>query len=79
IGNQSTPRPSYTPLGHIFKEYSIIPQVDTSELNKVIDGKLQTTAKYNHTKEPVQVSIGDIVTYTLRIYNEGEINGKASL
>ncbi len=34
--------------------------------------------KYNHTKEPVEVTTKDIVTYTLRVYNEGEINGYAS-
>lgn len=46
------------------------PQVDTSPL---LNGK--TTATYNHTKQPVGVSNGDIVTYTIRVYNEGKING----
>lgn len=49
------------------------PIVDTSKLNTVIDEKLQTTAIYNHTKTPLKVSLGDTVTYTLRIYNEGEV------
>ena len=35
----------------------------------------QTTAIYNHTKKPVSVSIGDIVTYTIRVYNEGQVDG----
>ena len=54
-------------------ENSRAPIVDTSKLNKVIDEELQTTAIYNHSKKPVKVSIGDTVTYTLRIYNEGEV------
>ncbi len=33
---------------------------------------------YEHTKEPLTVHVGDIVTYTIRIYNEGEIDGYAS-
>ncbi len=50
------------------------PQVDTSKLNTNVGNKLQTTAEYNHTKQPLKVSIGDIITYTLRIYNEGEVD-----
>ncbi|MCI9366594.1 MAG: Cys-Gln thioester bond-forming surface protein, partial [Clostridia bacterium] len=50
------------------------PVVDTSKLNKVVDGKLQTTAIYNHSKKPLKVDIGDTITYTLRVYNEGEID-----
>ena len=37
-----------------------------------------TTANYNHPKDPIGVSIGDIVIYTLRIYNEGELDGYAN-
>ena len=33
---------------------------------------------YNHTKDPVQVTTDNIVTYTIRVYNEGAINGYAS-
>lgn len=53
-------------------EKSREPVYDTSKLNKVENGKVQTTAIYNHKKEPVKVSIGDIVTYRLRLYNEGD-------
>ncbi|MBQ9297503.1 MAG: Cys-Gln thioester bond-forming surface protein [Clostridia bacterium] len=49
--------------------------VNTSNLNKVVDGKLVTTAKYDVTKVPVLVTKGDLVTYTFRIYNEGEVDG----
>ena len=38
-----------------------------------------TTAKYEHTKEPVVVQQGNIVTYTIRIYNEGPHDAFASL
>ena len=59
---------------------SRIPQVDTSKLNTIdpVTGKKITTATYTHSKEPVIVKKGDIVTYTIRIYNEGELDGYAS-
>lgn len=38
----------------------------------------EKTATYVHTKEPVVVNPTDIVEYTLRVYNEGEIDGYAS-
>lgn len=37
-----------------------------------------TTAIYNHPKTPIAVNVGDIVTYTIRIYNEGEQDGYVS-
>ena len=52
---------------------SRIPQVDVSGL---IDGSSKT-AIYTHPKDPIAVKTGDVVTYTIRIYNEGEINGYA--
>ena len=33
---------------------------------------------YKHSKEPVDVVTGDIVVYTIRVYNEGEMDGYAS-
>ena len=33
---------------------------------------------YEHTKEPITLHVGDVVIYTLRIYNEGELSGYAS-
>ena len=47
-----------------------VPQVDVSPL---LAG--ETTANYNHTKNPVSVEAGDIVTYTIRVYNEGQVDG----
>ena len=51
------------------------PKVDLSGL---VDGT-STTAKYEHTKEPVLVSNGNVVIYTIRVYNEGEIDGYAQV
>ena len=47
-----------------------VPQVDTSPL---LNGS--TTANYNHTKVPVEVKKGDEVIYTIRVYNEGQVDG----
>ena len=52
------------------------PQVDVSPL--IHNRKtLNTTAIYNHPKTSVKVKKGDIVTYTIRVYNEGEMAGYA--
>ena len=56
---------------------SRIPQIDTSKFGTIVDGKQVTTCTYNHTKEPVRVCQNDIVTYTIRVYNEGTQNGYA--
>ncbi len=37
-----------------------------------------TTATYNHKKDPVLVKNGDVITYSITIYNEGEKSGYAS-
>lgn len=59
--------------------YTRAPVVDTSKLNTLDkNGKLITTATYNHTKEPVLVQPNDIVVYMLRVYNEGDMDGYAS-
>ncbi|HBC84439.1 MAG TPA: hypothetical protein DCZ30_03115 [Clostridiales bacterium] len=46
----------------------------------VKNGLLQqeTTAGYCHTKDAVTVENEDIVTYTIRVYNEGDLAGKAT-
>lgn len=48
------------------------PVVDTTPLK---NGK--TTADYKQVKTPVLVQAGDIVTYKIRVYNEGEVDGYA--
>ena len=57
------------------KEINREPTVDVSNLNRTVDGAKITTATYNHNKKPVAVKPGDIVTYTIRVYNEGELDG----
>ena len=52
-----------------------IPDVDITPL---VDGT-STTATYNHPKDPVLVANGQLVTYTIRVYNEGSIDAYASL
>lgn len=53
---------------------SRIPKVDITALA----AGTSTTATYNHSKEPVAVSVGDTVIYTIRVYNEGEVDGYAN-
>ena len=50
------------------------PNIDTSDLADGTD----TTASYNHRKDPVTVKTGDQVIYNLTIYNEGEKAGRAT-
>lgn len=47
-----------------------------TDLDKLYNGEV-ITATYNHSKEPVKVKIGDYVEYTLRVYNEGSMEGYA--
>ena len=54
---------------------SRIPQVDITPLKNGTG----TTAIYNHSKEPVKVSVGSVVEYTIRVYNEGQIDGYAEM
>ena len=49
------------------------PSIDVTPLVNGTD----TTAIYKHPKDPIGVAVGDIVIYTLRIYNEGQIDGYA--
>lgn len=48
------------------------PKIDESTL------KTGTTATYKHRKAPVEVKENDVVTYSITIYNEGDIDGYAS-
>lgn len=56
------------------------PKIDTSKLNTIdtTTGNKITTAQYVHPKDAVTVRKGDIVTYKIRIYNEGERDGYAT-
>ena len=46
------------------------------DISKLVSGE-ETTADYKMEKDPVAVKTGDIITYTFRIYNEGDIDGYA--
>ena len=45
------------------------PKVDVTPLKNG-----EQTAIYKHPKAPIEVKAGDIVTYEIRVYNEGDIN-----
>ncbi len=49
------------------------PQVNTSPLNGS-----GTTANYEHDKTPIEVKTGDLITYNLIVYNEGDYAGRAT-
>ena len=58
-----------------------IPRIDIEEREKLANGTARfggTTAEKDHSKDPLEVSEGDIVTYTIKIYNEGDIDGYAT-
>ena len=55
-------------------ENSREPQVDTT---KLASGEAKT-ATYTHPKDAVDVNPNDIVTYTIRVFNEGEMDGYAT-
>ena len=46
--------------------------------SKLVSGE-STTAEYTHTKKAKLVSPKDVVEYTLRVYNEGDIDGYATM
>ena len=50
------------------------PQVDVTHLKDGTD----TTAIYNHPKDTIDMAIGDVVIYTIRVYNEGSMDGYAN-
>ena len=56
-----------------------LPKIKLEKLNSLDNkGNIITTAQYEHDKNPISVETGDIVLYTIRIYNEGDIDGYAS-
>ena len=51
-----------------------VPNIDKTNL----DNATKTTAEYKHRKDPYVVTKGQNVTYTLTVYNEGDLKGKAT-
>ena len=58
-----------------------ITQVGNNEVTTRIPQVKNDNGKitYEHPKEALTVHVGDVVTYTIRIYNEGEISGYANV
>lgn len=59
------------------EEVTIASRVPVPDTSTLITGE-STTAIYKHSKKPVEVKTGDIVTYTIAVYNEGQIEGKVT-
>ena len=59
-----------------------ITQVEKEEIGsrvpEVSYDKEKDEIRYEHTKEPVDVVTGNVVTYTIRVYNEGARDGYAA-
>ena len=64
-----------TEINSVAVNPSRAPQVDVTNLAN----GTSTTATYNHPKDAKTVNTGDVVTYTIRVYNEGEVDGYVSL
>jgi len=67
-------RKSITKIGDAAPTVNRLPQIDTTKL----DNETDTTAKYNHTKEALEVETDQYIEYTINVYNEGQKNGYAS-
>ena len=58
-------------------KYDRDPEITSQQISALYNGQTQTAEK-THTKNPLRVSTGDTVTYIIRVYNEGSVNGKAT-
>ena len=56
------------------KEQDREPKVDVAPLKNGAND-----AKYTASKSPITVETGDIITFTLRVYNEGDVDGYAEV
>ena len=54
-----------------------VPSIAASEITALKNGT-KTTAVKSHPKNALEVTTGDKVVYTIRVYNEGNVNGKAT-
>ena len=62
-----------TKVNKVAPEISREPKVDVTSLKN----GLSKDAKYTTIKTPLVVEQGDVITYKIRVYNEGEISGYA--
>lgn len=56
--------------------YDRVPRTTDTELERLNNGTW--TVEKRHTKDPLEVKTGDIVLYTIRVYNEGEIDARVA-
>ena len=61
-------------INGVSPEASRVPQISDDTLADLKDGRI-TTAEKVHPKNPLTVENGDSVIYTIRVYNEGDIDG----
>ena len=54
-----------------------VPSIAASEI-AALKNSTKTTAVKSHPKNALEVTTGDKVVYTIRVYNEGNVNGKAT-
>ena len=63
-------------------KFNTVTEINPSRAPKIDSSKLKAgtadTAIYNHSKEPIMLNAGDYILYTLRAYNEGDLDGYAS-
>lgn len=52
-----------------------VPILDKNSFGTIVDDKKVTTFTYNQKKDHVQVEDNDIVTFSIRVYNEGTQDG----
>ena len=64
-------------VNNIAPTESRVPNISRDTLNNLRDGNT-TTAEKVHPKTPLTVKTGDTVLYTIRVYNEGDIDGKVT-
>ena len=60
-------------------QHKDIIDLNGNKIGNIIDVKIDENGNYvyNHTKEPVLVGDSDVVTYNIRVYNEGTVAGYA--
>ena len=65
-----------TSINGVSPSVSRVPQISDDTLSD-LEAERITTAEKVHPKNPLTVKTGDSVVYTIRVYNEGEIDGYA--
>ena len=85
-GNKTTITNTHTPESDLalrkfitkVNDKEITDRIPNVDITPLVD-RTSTTATYNHPKDPVLVAQNQLVTYTIRVYNEGPTDAYASL